>query len=162
MFIRCLERVLRFALGFGMVPAGGANDPYDLQRFLDAQASVFDSARRELQQGRKRGHWMWFVFPQLKGLGRSPMAQEFGISSREEAQAYLDHPVLGQRLRESVRLVLAIEGRSVTQIFGYPDDLKFRSSMTLFAAVAGDDRLFDDALRKYCGGEPDPLTLARL
>jgi uncharacterized protein (DUF1810 family) len=138
------------------------SDPFDLQRFVDAQNRVYEEVRAELRSGRKRGHWMWFIFPQLRGLGSSAMATEFGISSREEAVAHLDHTILGPRLRECTRLVNLAEGRTIGQIFGYPDDLKFRSSMTLFASVASGDRVFKDALEKYFGGEPDPLTLERL
>ena len=137
------------------------NDPHNLQRFADAQSPLYEQVRTELRNGRKRGHWMWFIFPQLRGLGSSAMATAFGISSRQEAEAYLDHPVLGPRLRECTRLVNLVEGRAIDQIFGYPDDLKFRSSMTLFASVAPADQVFKDALEKYFGGEPDPLTLER-
>ena len=139
-----------------------ASDPYDLRRFVDAQNSCFESVRSELQDGVKRGHWIWFIFPQIQGLGHSPTAQKFAISSREEAEAYLGHPILGPRLRECTRLVNLIEGRSISEIFGYPDDLKFRSCMTLFANVARDNQIFIDALEKYCGGKFDPLTLERL
>ena len=138
------------------------NDPYNLQRFLDAQKPVFDSVLSELRRGRKQGHWMWFVFPQIDGLGRSSMASRFAIASAAEAKAYLQHPVLGPRLIECTRLVNAIEGRSVEQIFGYPDDLKFRSCMTLFAHAAAGNEIFTSALDKYFGGEPDPATLERL
>jgi uncharacterized protein (DUF1810 family) len=138
------------------------NDPYDLQRFVDAQNPVFEQVCSELRGGRKEGHWTWFVFPQLKGLGHSWMASKFGISSRDEAEAYLQHPILGPRLRECTRLVNLVEGRSIEQIFGYPDNLKFRSSMTLFACVASDNEIFLNALQKYFGGGFDPLTLARL
>jgi uncharacterized protein (DUF1810 family) len=110
----------------------------------------------------RRGHWIWFIFPQLRGLGRSAMATAFGIFSRQEAVAYLDHAVLGPRLRECTRLVNLVDGRAIDQIFGYPDDLKFRSSMKLFASVASDNQVFKDALDKYFGGESDPLTLERL
>jgi uncharacterized protein (DUF1810 family) len=115
-----------------------------------------------LRNGQKRRRWIWFVFPQLRGLGHSAMAAAFGISSRQEAVAYLDHPVLAPRLRECTRLVNLIEGRAIGQIFGYLDDLKFRSSMTLFTSVVSDNEVFKDALDKYFGGEPDPLTLERL
>jgi len=135
------------------------NDPSDLERFVNAQAPVYALVCAELRAGQKRGHWMWFVFPQLRGLGSSAMANKFGISSREEAEAYLDHPVLGPRLRECTNLVNAVEGRSVEQIFGYPDDLKFRSSMTLFRIVAEDNRIFNYALDKFFEGEADPRTL---
>lgn len=138
------------------------DDPYNLQRFLDAQEPVFEEACRELRGGRKRTHWMWFIFPQIKGLGRSPMAEKFAISSQEEARAYLDHPVLGPRLRECARLVSSIDERSIEDIFEYPDYMKFRSSMTLFAQVAPDKEVFNNCLRKYFNGKPDPQTLARL
>jgi uncharacterized protein (DUF1810 family) len=138
------------------------NDAYDLQRFLDAQNPVFEQVSSELREGRKQGHWMWFVFPQLKGLGHSWMASRFGISSRDEAEAYLRHPILGPRLKECTRLVNLVEGRSIEQIFGYPDNLKFHSSMTLFAHVASDKELFINALQKYFDGERDSLTLDRL
>jgi uncharacterized protein (DUF1810 family) len=138
------------------------NDPYDLQRFVDAQNPVFEQVCSELRAGRKKGHWMWFVFPQLKGLGHSWMASKFGISSRGEAEAYLRHSILGPRLKECTRLVNLVEGLSIEQIFGYPDNLKFRSSMTLFAHVASDEEIFKDALQKYFGGQPDGLTLDRL
>ncbi len=136
------------------------NDP--LQRFVDAQNPVFEQVRAELGQGRKQTHWMWFIFPQIKGLGTSQMATKFAISSRQEAEAYLKHSVLGPRLRECTRLVNQVEGRSVNQIFGYPDDLKFRSSMTLFASTSCENAIFKDALQKYFGGEPDRSTLERL
>lgn len=134
----------------------------DLQRFVEAQARVYDSVLDELRAGRKRSHWMWFVFPQLRGLGSSPTAQHYGIASLEEARAYLDHPVLGPRLRECVALVNEIQGRSAEQIFGWPDDLKLRSSMTLFARAADDNHDFLALLDKYYGGQQDPLTVQRL
>ena len=139
-----------------------ASDPFDLQRFVDAQNPVYEEVRAELRNGRKRGHWIWFIFPQLRGLGSSDMATVYGIASRQEAEAYLPHPVLGPRLTECTRLVNLVEGRAIDRIFGYPDDMKFRSSMTLFASVAADDQVFRDALQKYFDGEPDPLTLERL
>jgi len=138
------------------------DDPYDLQRFVTAQNPVFKQVCLELQAGRKDGHWMWFVFPQLKGLGHSGMANKFGISSRDEAEAYLRNPILGPRLRECTELVNLVEGRSIEQIFGYPDNLKFRSSMTLFAQVESDNEIFAKALQKYFGGQPDRLTLELL
>jgi uncharacterized protein (DUF1810 family) len=138
------------------------DDPFDLQRFVDAQAPVYDRVLLELREGRKRSHWMWFVFPQIAGLGSSPMAQRYAIASRAEAAAYLAHPVLGSRLRECVRLVTATEGRSIHDILGSPDDMKFHSSMTLFTEAAPDDRDFRAALDKYFGGEPDAATLAHL
>jgi uncharacterized protein (DUF1810 family) len=135
---------------------------YSLQRFVDAQDPVFEQVRRELRAGCKESHWMWFIFPQIEGLGHSPMASRYAISSREEAEAYLAHPILGARLQECTRLVNLVEGRSVESIFGYPDNLKFRSCMTLFAHVATDTQIFEDAIRKYFGGEFDRLTLDRL
>ena len=137
------------------------DDPYDLQRFVEAQNPVYDRVVAELASGRKKSHWMWFVFPQIAGLGGSPMAISYAISSLDEAKAYLAHPILGARLRECISLVNRIEGRSIDEIFGSPDNKKFRSSMTLFAHAA-DDGLFEQALLKYFGGAPDPLTLARL
>ena len=139
-----------------------ANDPHNLQRFVDAQNAVFEQVRAELRAGQKQGHWMWFIFPQLLGLGNSEAAVHFAIPSLDEAQMYLKHPVLGPRIRECTRLVNLIEGRLINQIFGYPDDLKFRSSMTLFAAVTSENQIFNDALQKYFCGEPDRLTLERL
>ncbi len=137
-------------------------DPYDLQRFVNAQNPVFEQVCSELREGRKEGHWMWFVFPQLKGLGHSSMASKFGISSPDEAEAYLRHSILGPRLRECTRLVNLVEKRSIEQILGCPDNLKFRSSMTLFAHVADDNEIFINALQKYFDGQPDRLTLDRL
>jgi uncharacterized protein (DUF1810 family) len=138
------------------------DDPYNLKRFVDAQTAVYERVVDELRQGRKQSHWMWFIFPQIKGLGSSAMAMKFAIASRGEAQAYLDHPILGPRLRQCTRLVIAAPERSIEQILGYPDDLKFRSSMTLFAAVAADGKEFADALDKFYGGKADPATLERL
>ncbi len=137
-------------------------DPFHLQRFVDAQQGVYDAACAELRAGRKRSHWMWFIFPQIEGLGYSALAQRYGISSLDEAKAYLRHPLLGARLRECSRIVADLDGHSVEQIFGAPDDMKFRSSMTLFAAASAGDTVFLDCLQKYFGGQQDPLTLARL
>ena len=137
-------------------------DPFNLERFVEAQNPCFERVRSELREGKKRGHWIWFIFPQIKGLGHSPMAQKFAISSRDEAAAYLAHPILGPRLRECTELVNFIEGRSLGEIFGSPDDLKFRSCMTLFAYATTDNQKFLDALQKYCEGKFDPLTLERL
>ena len=137
-------------------------DLYDLKRFVDAQEPVYEQVLRELKAGRKQSHWMWFVFPQLRGLGHSFMASLYGIGSGAEARAYLDHTLLGARLVECTRLVNLIEGREIGEIFGYPDDLKFHSSMTLFARTAPDNQGFTDALQKYFGGEFDPLTLQLL
>ena len=138
------------------------SDSFDLQRFVDAQNPLFEEVLAELRRGRKESHWIWFVFPQLTSLGRSAMAKRFGISSRDEAQAYLAHPILGPRLIECTRLVNLVEGRSVEEIFGTVDTIKFRSSMTLFAQVAGDMSIFADALGKYYAGRADQLTLELL
>jgi uncharacterized protein (DUF1810 family) len=138
------------------------NDPFNLQRFVDAQSPIFDQVCSELRDGAKRSHWMWFIFPQIKGLGASPLARKFAISSREEAEAYLRHPTLGPRLRECTRVINLTEGRSIEQIFGSPDHMKFRSCMTLFAHATTDNQVFMDALQKYFGGKFDPLTLERL
>jgi uncharacterized protein (DUF1810 family) len=135
---------------------------YNLQRFVDAQDRVYDQILAELRSGRKVSHWMWFVFPQLKGLGHSATANHYGIASRDEAEAYLKHPILGLRLRECTQLVNLIEDHSIEEIFGYPDDLKFRSSMTLFANIAPEERIFQIALDKYWAGQPDPRTLQLL
>ena len=139
-----------------------ARDPFDLKRFVDAQAPVYRSVVDELRGGRKRSHWMWFVFPQLRGLGSSPMAARYGISSLEEARAYLRHDVLGPRLHECTQLVNQVQGRSIAEIFGSPDDLKLCSSMTLFARATDDNQDFVAVLTKYYGGEQDQLTLTRL
>lgn len=142
------------------------NDPHDLGRFLEGQAGVYARVCAELSAGCKRSHWMWFIFPQLAALGSSATARHYAIGSLAEAHAYLAHPLLGERLRECTRLVLAVEGRTVAEIFGYPDDLKFRSSMTLFARAADEsrpeDRVFGAALDRYFAGEPDPLTVRLL
>ena len=135
---------------------------YNLQRFVDAQQPVIDSVLAELRQGRKYGHWIWFTFPQLKGLGHSANSDFYGISSVDEATAYLRHPVLGPRLIECTQLVNAIDGYSAEDIFGDIDAMKFRSSMTLFAKAAPDNQVFVDALTKYFAGEFDPLSVARL
>jgi uncharacterized protein (DUF1810 family) len=142
--------------------ASHSTDPFNLERFVTAQAPVYEDVSAELKRGQKTSHWMWFVFPQIRGLGSSPTAQKFAISSAEEALAYLRHPVLGPRLRECTRLVIDVQGRSLNQIFGSPDDMKFRSCMTLFEHVAPQMGEFSEALRKYCGGKPDPRTLAIL
>ncbi|APA90151.1 DUF1810 domain-containing protein (plasmid) [Paraburkholderia sprentiae WSM5005] len=135
------------------------NDFDDFQRFLDAQNPVYAQVCDELKHGRKQSHWMWFVFPQIQGLGASAMAQRFALSSLAEAQAYLRHPILGPRLRETTQLVNLVGDRSIEEIFGYPDYLKFRSSVTLFARATNDNDVFVEALRKYFGGEADPRTL---
>lgn len=138
------------------------SDPYNLRRFIDAQEEVIEQVRTELRRGRKQTHWMWFIFPQIQGLGSSPMAQKFAISSSQEAKAYLENPILGPRLAECTRLVNAIEERSISDIFGYPDDLKFRSCVTLFAQAAPNEDAFQQALSKYFKAEQDSATLALL
>ena len=134
---------------------------FDLKRFVEAQAPVYASVVAELRRGRKQSHWMWFIFPQLAGLGLSEMAQRYAIGSRDEARAYLGHAVLGPRLCECTALVNAVEGRTIRDILGSPDDLKFRSSMTLFAAVSSDPA-FTAAIAKFYGGAPDRRTLELL
>ena len=135
------------------------DDPFDLQRFVAAQEPVYERVLQELRAGQKRSHWMWFIFPQIRGLGRSEISQRFAISGRAEAEAYLRHPVLGPRLEECTRLVNQVAGKSAHTIFGSPDDMKFRSCLTLFRAVAGKDNVFGQALDKYFNGEPDSATL---
>jgi uncharacterized protein (DUF1810 family) len=137
-------------------------DPFNLERFVSAQAAVYPQVLVELRAGEKRGHWIWFIFPQMKGLGHSSQSEFYGIGSLEEAMAYLRHPVLGPRLTECARLVNLVEKQPIQRILGYPDDLKFCSSMTLFARAAADAAVFNEALKKYFGGEGDPLTLAPL
>jgi uncharacterized protein (DUF1810 family) len=139
-----------------------ASDPYNLQRFLDAQHSIYGQVRDELQGGQKESHWMWFIFPQIRGLGTSTTAQRFAITDIGEAKAYLDHPLLGFRLRECTQLVNGVGGRSIEDIFGYPDHLKFHSSMTLFAKASAGDKMFTAALTKYFHGELDRKTLEQL
>ncbi len=135
------------------------SDIYNLHRFLTAQAPTYNTVLTELRAGRKSSHWIWFIFPQIAGLGHSAMAQQFAIGSLDEAKTYLQHPLLGQRLRECIQLVLDVNGRSADEIFGYPDNLKFRSCMTLFLTAATDNTLFKSALDKYFDGQPDQLTL---
>ena len=137
-------------------------DPYDLERFVAAQDPVWDRVRAELARGRKASHWMWFVFPQLAGLGSSSTARAYAVSGLDEAQAYLAHPVLGPRLREAAELAAAVEARTASEVFGYPDDLKLRSSMTLFARAAPQDPVFTAVLDRYFGGDPDPRTIELL
>lgn len=134
-------------------------DDYHLQRFLDAQEPAYRTVLAELQSGTKSGHWMWFIFPQIKGLGHSATAQKFAITSLEEAKAYLQHPVLGARLRECTHLVNHVEGTRAEQIFSYPDNLKFQSCMTLFMTATTDNRVFKGALLKFFEGRRDRLTL---
>ncbi|PZO01727.1 MAG: DUF1810 domain-containing protein [Hyphomicrobiales bacterium] len=139
------------------------SDPFDPQRFIAAQAPVHAQALAELREGRKRSHWMWFVFPQLRGLGSSETAQHYGLSGLAEARAYLGHPVLGARLSACTDAVLAVKGRTLHEIFSSPDDLKFVSSMTLFSLAAeGERNLFAEAITRYCGGLRDPHTVALL
>jgi uncharacterized protein (DUF1810 family) len=137
-------------------------DSFNLQRFLDAQHSVYGQVRDELQAGQKESHWMWFIFPQIKGLGSSPTAQKYAITGIDEAKAYLDHPLLGFRLRECTQIVNTVNGRSIEDIFGYPDQLKFHSSMSLFAHISPGDKMFTAALTKYFHGELDRKTLEQL
>ena len=134
----------------------------DLTRFLEAQRETYATALSELRRGRKQSHWMWFIFPQIDGLGSSPTARHYAIKSRDEARAYLQHPVLGPRLLECAEAVLAIEARSAREIFGTPDDLKLRSSATLFAAVSPKGSVFERVLDKYFDGQPDQKTLSLL
>ena len=134
------------------------DDPHDLERYVRAQEPVFAQVWAELAAGRKQSHWMWFIFPQLRGLGSSPMAERYAIASLAEARAYLAHPLLAERLRRCTQLVNRVEGRTVQAIFGYPDYLKFRSSMTLFARATGGAEPFREALAKYFAAEEDPLT----
>jgi uncharacterized protein (DUF1810 family) len=137
-------------------------DPFDLRRFVEAQDRVYETVLAELRNGAKRSHWIWFVFPQLRGLGRSGTAQHYGISGLDEARAYLAHPVLGPRLRECTQLVVAIDGRSVNEIFGWPDNLKVCSSMTLFARATDDNIEFRAVLDKFYGGVEDNATVELL
>lgn len=139
-----------------------AGDSFDLQRFVDAQARMYGQVIDELRAGHKRSHWIWFIFPQIAGLGSSPTAARYAISSLDEARAYLRHELLGPRLHECTRLVNAVQGRSIGEIFGSPDDMKVRSSMTLFARATGDNGNFVQVLNRYYDGEEDPLTLQRL
>ena len=133
---------------------------FDLDRFTQAQTPIADQVRRELAAGQKRTHWMWFIFPQLRGLGHSPTAHHYGLAGLAEARAYLDHPILGARLVEYTALVNHVEGKTANQVFGSPDDMKFRSCMTLFATLQPEP--FGQALRKYYDGKPDPKTLELL
>lgn len=137
-------------------------DRFHLERFVEAQQGVYEAVLAELRAGRKRSHWMWFIFPQIRGLGHSSTAQLYALSGLDEAVAFLDHPILGPRLRECTALVNAIRSSSAREVFGPPDDLKFRSSMTLFAQAATDKAVFLQALEKYFGSAPDPRTLQLL
>jgi len=138
------------------------DNQFDLERFVRAQAPMYAAVLDELRAGRKRSHWMWFIFPQIAGLGHSEMAQRYAIASADEAAAYLAHPLLGARLRECASIVASHDDRSADEIFGHPDELKFRSSMTLFADVAPDEAVFQDCIDKFFDGEADDATLARL
>jgi uncharacterized protein (DUF1810 family) len=138
------------------------DDPYHLQRFVDAQRGIYAQVEAELRFGRKQSHWMWFIFPQIKGLGQSTMARKYAIATLTEATAYLNHSLLGQRLHACTELVNSPNHRVIEDVFGYPDHLKFHSSMTLFAHAAGDNRVFKDALRRYFRSEFDPQTIERL
>ena len=135
------------------------SDPYHLQRFLDAQSSIYAQVLAELRDGRKRSHWMWFIFPQIAGLGHSETARYYAIGSLDEAAAYLQHSVLGPRLLECTSLVTQVSGKTIHEILGSPDDMKFRSCMTLFSHAAVDKQPFEEALQKYFAGEKDSLTL---
>jgi uncharacterized protein (DUF1810 family) len=137
-------------------------DPFQLERFVAAQEGIYEQALAELQQGKKRSHWMWFIFPQIAGLGSSSTAQFYAINGAEEARAYLAHPVLGPRLLACAAALLPHSGRSASEIFGYPDDLKLRSSLTLFAAVNDEQAVFKQLLEQFYAGQPDPATLERL
>lgn len=139
-------------------PAGGG-DPFNLQRFIDAQQGVFEQACAELRAGRKTGHWIWFVFPQMKGLGLSGASRYYGLRSLAEARAYVAHPVLGPRLETATRLMLDHAGMPLARVLGSPDDLKFCSSMTLFTRAGGPSSVFAEALQLLCAGKDDPLTL---
>jgi uncharacterized protein (DUF1810 family) len=138
------------------------DDRYDLERFVEAQREIYDHVLAELRRGRKRSHWMWYIFPQIKGLGSSSRAQRYAISGLDEAKAYCAHPVLGDRLLECARLVTGAPVQSIEDVLGYPDNLKFHSSMTLFAHAANHHEVFESALRKYFRSEYDHLTMERL
>lgn len=146
----------------GSKKAESSDDPYDLDRFVSAQAAVYEKALSELKSGHKRSHWMWYIFPQVEGLGYSSTSRHYAIKSLEEAKAYLAHPTLGPRLLECAEAVMKVEGRSATQIFGSPDDMKLRSCATLFARASPAGSVFERLLNKYYEGEPDARTLQRL
>jgi uncharacterized protein (DUF1810 family) len=137
----------------------GDHDPFNLQRFVSAQERDYQAARKELQHGRKQTHWMWYIFPQIDGLGSSPISKHYAIKSEAEARQYLEHPILGARLLECITIILGIEGRSAREIFGSPDDLKLKSSMTLFAFVKSQEPLFARVLDKYFQGKRDQRTI---
>ena len=137
----------------------GADGPDDLNRFVQAQAGVYERALAEIRRGEKRSHWIWYIFPQIDGLGFSSMSKRYAIKGLEEAKAYLEHPILGPRLLECAEAVMRVEGRSANEIFGSPDDLKLRSCATLFACVSPPGSVFERVLAKYYGGEQDAKTL---
>jgi len=137
----------------------GSDDRFDLTRFISAQEMVYGRVFSELRNGRKRTHWMWFIFPQIDGLGNSSTTKRYAVKSKEEAEQYLNHSILGKRLKECAEAVLAIEGRSISEIFGYPDDLKLKSSLTLFSSLADSDPVFSSILDKYFNGERDIRTI---
>ncbi len=145
-----------------MSKPGKTNHPYDLGRFVKAQEQVYNNVLAELSEGCKKTHWMWFIFPQLDGLGSSPTAKFYAVKDIKEAREYLQHPLLGERLLECSKLVLAVRGRTVSQIFVFPDDLKFRSSMTLFSCASDSGCVFDEVLEKCFGGRRDDRTLELL
>ena len=155
-FFVCCRSSLCYSLNMN------AADPFDLARFVSAQERSYDTALKELRSGQKRTHWMWYIFPQIDGLGHSPTAKFYAIKSPEEARQYLEHPVLGPRLRACAEEVLSVERRSASEIFGFPDDVKLRSSMTLFASLAEPGSIFVRVLDKYFHGEPDQKTLELL
>lgn len=138
---------------------GGADDPYALNRFVEAQQRTYEQALAEVRSGRKRSHWMWYIFPQVAGLGVSETSRRYAIAGRAEAEAFLKHPLLGPRLQEIAAAALGIEGRSAREIFGTPDDMKLRSCATLFASVAGPGSVFEQLLARYFGGQRDERTL---
>jgi uncharacterized protein (DUF1810 family) len=155
-------RAVELMLSTGRPEKPAMDDPFNLKRFVEAQSAEYEDALAELRAGQKRSHWIWFIFPQMKGLGRSSASEYYGIASLAEAEAYLRHPLLGPRLAECTAAVNRIAGRSIDEIFGFPDNLKFLSSMTLFARAAEDNRIFQTALDRYFNGEPDSKTIALL
>jgi uncharacterized protein (DUF1810 family) len=162
--LNCKDYLAKLATeaAVGELFSSDSADAFDLRRFVDAQDRVYPTVLEELRSGRKRSHWIWFVFPQLQGLGHSPMAIRYGITSLAEAKAYLDHEVLGPRLRECTRVVAGIRGSSADEIFGWPDSLKVRSSMTLFARATGDNADFRAVLDRLYDGVEDALTVEQL
>jgi uncharacterized protein (DUF1810 family) len=142
-----------------MTRSGDGDDPHGLRRFVDAQEGVYERALGEIRAGEKRTHWMWFIFPQVDGLGWSATARRYAIRGRAMAGAYLAHPVLGPRLEACAEALLGVQGRTASEVFGWPDDLKLRSSMTLFAEVAGPGSVFERVLERFCDGDRDERTL---